>query len=56
MEALVTDAVYDALDSLPKQRRRDPEAVEEAVRRSVRGQVNAAWGKKPICHVMVLQV
>lgn len=56
MEVLVADAVYDALDSLPKQRRRDPEAVEEAVRRSVRGQVNAAWGKKPICHVMVLQV
>jgi ribonuclease J len=56
MEALVTDAVYDALDSLPKQRRRDPEAVEEAVKRSVRGQVNAAWGKKPVCHVMVLQV
>lgn len=56
MEVLVADAVYDAFDSLPKQRRRDPEAVEEAVRRSVRGQVNAAWGKKPICHVMVLQV
>ena len=55
-EPLRLHAVYDALDSLPKQRRRDPEAVEEAVRRSVRGQVNAAWGKKPICHVMVLQV
>lgn len=56
METLVMDAVYDGFQSLPKQRRRDPGAIEEAVTRSVRGQVNAAWGKKPVCHVMVLQV
>jgi len=56
MEMLVIDAVYDAIDSLPKSRRRDPDAIEEAVVRSVRGSINAAWGKKPLCHVMVLQV
>jgi ribonuclease J len=56
MEALVIDAVYDAIESLPKQRRRDPDAVEDAVSRSVRGSVSVAWGKKPVCHVMVMQV
>ena len=56
METLVVDAVYDGIESLPKPRRRDPDAIEEAVSRSVRGSVNAAWGKKPLCHVMVLQV
>jgi ribonuclease J len=56
MEMLVIDAVYDAIDSLPKPRRRDPDAIEEAVVRSVRGSINAVWGKKPLCHVMVLQI
>jgi ribonuclease J len=52
---LIVDAVHDGFESLPKPRRRDPGAVEEAVTRSVRGAVNAAWGKKPTCHVLVLQ-
>ncbi|HXY90447.1 MAG TPA: ribonuclease J [Xanthobacteraceae bacterium] len=56
MEDVVYDAIGDALTSLPKQRRRDPDAIEEAIIRSIRGQVNAAWGKKPLCHVMVLQI
>jgi ribonuclease J len=53
---LIVDAVHDGFESLPKPRRRDPDAVEETVTRSVRGAVNAAWGKKPICHVLVLQI
>jgi ribonuclease J len=56
METFVTDAVYECLDSLPKHKRRDIDAIEEAVSRAVRGQVNSVWGKKPLCHVMVLQV
>jgi ribonuclease J len=56
MEDVVYDAIEDALASLPKPRRRDPDAIEEAIVRSIRGQVNAAWGKKPFCHVMVLQI
>jgi ribonuclease J len=56
MEELVVDAVENALSSLPKGRRRDPGAVEQAIERSVRGSVNAVWGKKPLCHVLVLQV
>jgi len=56
MENVVLDAIEDALKSLPKARRRDLDAIEDAIVRSVRGQVNAAWGKKPTCHVIVLQV
>jgi ribonuclease J len=53
---IIVDAVHSGIESLPKARRRDPEEVEEAIRRSVRGAVNAAWGKKPTCHVLVLQI
>ena len=56
IEEFVLDAVDSALASLPKPRRRDPDAIVEAIERSVRGAVGAAWGKKPICHVIVLQV
>jgi ribonuclease J len=56
MENVVLDAIEDALHSLPKQRRRDPDAIEDAIVRSVRGQVSAVWNKKPTCHVIVLQV
>jgi ribonuclease J len=56
MEDLVAAAVEDGLRSLPKPRRRDPAAVTQTIERSVRGSVNAVWGKKPLCHVLVLQV
>jgi ribonuclease J len=51
------DLAYDALEgtlkSIPPARRRDPDLVEEALRKSLRGAINQAWGKKPICKVMV---
>jgi ribonuclease J len=53
---LIVDAVHSAIEGLPKAKRRNAEQVEEAIRRSVRGAVNAAWGKKPTCHVLVLEV
>jgi len=48
--------VVEALGSMPRARRRDPEAVAEAVRRAVRAALSAAWNKKPTCHVHVLEV
>lgn len=58
--ALIADAVYDAvedtMESLPRKRRSDPDAVAEAVRRAVRAVVVQRWGKKPMCHVHVLTV
>jgi ribonuclease J len=50
------EAVLDALDSMPRARRRDPDAVAEAARRAVRAAIGSAWNKKPMCHVHVLTV
>jgi ribonuclease J len=57
---LIHEAVYDAVletvESMPRKRRGDPDAVAEAVRRAVRAAVAQRWGKKPMCHVHVLAV
>lgn len=53
---IIADTVADLLDTLPKAKRRDPEAVENAVHRAVRAAVNQEWGKKPACHVLVIEV
>jgi ribonuclease J len=57
---LMHEALYDAIiqtfESLPRGKRRDPDAVAEAVRRAVRAAVAGRWGKKPMCHVHVLAV
>ncbi len=52
-EELMLNAALGVLDGLPRPRRRDSALVAEAVRRAVRGEVNAHWGKKPPCSVMV---
>jgi ribonuclease J len=41
---------------MPRGRRRDPEAVAEALRQAIRAALGAAWNKKPTCHVHVLEV
>jgi ribonuclease J len=50
------DAVIETLETLPRARRRDPDAVAEAIRRAVRALIAERWGKKPMCHVHVLTV
>lgn len=52
----LADVVMDTVEGLPKARRRDPEAVRESITKAVRGTLSSAWGKKPLCHVMVVQV
>lgn len=56
MEDLVLDAVEGTIDSIPPKRRRDPEVLREAVRRSVRSAVDNAWGKKPIVKVLMTEL
>jgi ribonuclease J len=56
MTEIARDAVELAFDALPKPRRRDPDAVAEAVRRGVRSAIAERWRKKPVCHVHVLTV
>jgi ribonuclease J len=53
LEELMIDAAVGAVDSIPRQRRKDLNLVQEAVRRAVRGAANEAWGKKPLVTVFV---
>ena len=53
---LIDDAISETLKGMPRARRRDPDAVEESVSRAIRGVVRAHWGKKPACHVLVVEV
>jgi len=56
MYEAVREALIETFESLPRGRRRDPDSVAEALRRSVRAAVAERWGKKPMCHVHVLTV
>jgi ribonuclease J len=56
IEDLAYDAAVEAFESMPRARRRDPEAVAEALRQAIRAALGAAWNKKPTCHVHVLEV
>ena len=56
MFEIAYDAVIETFDSLPKARRRDPQAVEEAIKRAARAAIASHWQKKPICLVQVLVV
>jgi len=48
--------VVSTVETLPRARRRDPDATAESVRRAVRATINEHWGKKPLCYVHVLTV
>ncbi|MFC5385594.1 ribonuclease J [Aquamicrobium segne] len=53
LEDLMIDAAVGAVDSIPRQRRKDLDLVQESVRRAVRAAANQAWGKKPLVTVFV---
>lgn len=54
LDDIVFDVVVSTIETLPKARRRDPDALGESVRRAVRSTLAQQWGKKPICTVHVL--
>jgi len=56
MADIAYGAVMATLESLPRARRGDPDALAEAVRGAVRSAIAQHWGKKPMCHVHVLAV
>jgi len=53
IEDLMLAAAVGAIDSIPRQRRKDLDLVQEAVRRAVRSTANETWGKKPLVTVFV---
>jgi ribonuclease J len=52
----VVDAVSQTLGGLSRGKLKDSEGVEKSVDRAVRQAVNEVWGKKPACHVQVVEV
>jgi ribonuclease J len=56
MDEIVDAAIFETFESLPRGKRRDADAVATAIERAVRNSVNAAWGKKPQVHVLVVEV
>jgi ribonuclease J len=56
MASIAYAAAVNTFETLPKPRRRDPDSVEEAVRRGVRAAVGDRWGKRPNVTVQVLVV
>lgn len=56
VQLLVKRIVAGTLKSVPPKRRSDPDMVQNALVRSVRGEVNAFWGKKPNVTVFVHRV
>ena len=53
---IIDAAISQTLDGLPRARRRDPDAIEQAIVRAIRSALRNHWGKKPACHVMVIAV
>jgi ribonuclease J len=56
IQEAVLEVVFETVESMPRKRRGDPDAVSEAVRRAVRAAIAQRWGKKPMCYVHVLAV
>jgi ribonuclease J len=52
-ETIAREAAIGTIESIPRPRRKDEALVAEAVRRGVRAAINQAWGKKPVCSVLL---
>lgn len=53
MEEILLEAAIGAIESMPRARRKNLDAVAEAARRAVRSAARDAWGKKPVVTVFV---
>src|SRR3954468_10985501 len=52
----IADTVGQTLDGLSGMEPRDPQKGETALQRAVRAAVQQAWGKKPTCHVLIVEI
>jgi ribonuclease J len=55
-DEIIDAAIFEAFESLPRGKRRDPDVVSSAIERAVRNSVNSVWGKKPHVHALVVEV
>jgi ribonuclease J len=56
LDEIIDAAIFETFESLPRGKRRDADFVSAAVERAVRNAVNAAWGKKPTTHVLIVEI
>jgi ribonuclease J len=56
IDALIDETLFQTLDNLPRQKRRDADIVSGAIEKAVRNAVGNVWGKKPTVHVLVIEV
>ncbi|GAC1547407.1 MAG: ribonuclease J [Beijerinckiaceae bacterium] len=55
-DKIIDEAIFATLDSLPRQRRSDLDAVSTAIERAIRSSLHGAWGKRPQVHVLLVPV
>lgn len=53
LEDILLDSVEDAINNIPKRRRKDEEVVREATRKTLRSTVYEIWGKKTVVTVFL---
>ena len=56
LDAIVDETIFSTIDGLSRGKRRDSDAIANAVERAVRSALGQTWGKKPQVHVLVLEV
>lgn len=56
MEDILLDAAVEAVESIPRVRRKDLDVVRESIRRAVRAAANEVWGKKPVVTVFLNRI
>ena len=56
LDEVIDAAMFSTIDHLPRGKRRDADALSTAVEKAVQKAVYAAWGKRPIVHVMVVEI
>jgi ribonuclease J len=56
LDEVVDTALFRTFDTLPRPKRRDASVVSSAIEKAVRSAVAEAWGKRPLVHVLVVEV
>ena len=56
MGEIVDEAIFATLDGLPRAKRADADATAQSVERAIRNTLRQVWGKKPLVHVLVVEV
>ena len=56
VQSAIEEAIDEGVEDMPRGKRQDDDAVENVVRRAVRAQLNAIWGKRPPIAVLIHRV